>query len=105
MFRKVNISKKFSLDDQIVVYPGDCLDLMKSIPDGALQLIVTSPPYNIGKEYEKKLNLHNYLDQQAAVIKECVRVLPDKGSICWQVGLIIIFQAGALCQIHLRRHS
>jgi len=86
MFRKVNISKKFSLNEQIVVYPGDCLNLLKTIPDGALQLIVTSPPYNIGKEYEKKLNLHNYLDQQAAVIKECVRTLSDKGSICWQVG-------------------
>jgi adenine-specific DNA-methyltransferase len=86
MFRKVNISKKFSLDEQIVVYPGDCLDLMKTIPDGALQLIVTSPPYNIGKEYEKKLKLRNYLEQQAAVIKECARTLSDKGSICWQVG-------------------
>lgn len=86
MFRKVNISKKFSFNEQVVVYPGDCLDLMKTIPDGAFQLIVTSPPYNIGKEYEKKLNLHNYLDQQAAVIKECVRTLSDRGSICWQVG-------------------
>ena len=86
MFRKVNISKKFFLNEQFVVYPGDCLDLMKTIPDETLQLIVTSPPYNIGKEYEKKLNLHNYLDQQAAVIKECVRSLADKGSICWQVG-------------------
>jgi len=86
MFRKVNISKKFSLDEQIVVYPGDCLDLMKTIPDGALQLIVTSPPYNIGKEYEKKLKLRNYLEQQAAVIRECVRTLSDTGSICWQVG-------------------
>jgi len=86
MFRKVNISKKFSLNEQIVVYPGDCLDLMKTIPDGALQFIVTSSPYNIGKEYEKKLNLHNYLDQQATVIKECARTLSDTGSICWQVG-------------------
>ena len=83
---EVNISKKFSLNEQIVVYPGDCLDLMKTIPDGALQFIVTSPPYNIGKEYEKKLNLHNYLDQQATVIKECARTLSDTGSICWQVG-------------------
>jgi adenine-specific DNA-methyltransferase len=49
-------------------------------------LVVTSPPYNIGKEYEKKLNLDQYIDQQAHVIKECVRVLHDSGSICWQVG-------------------
>jgi len=51
-----------------------------------MQLIVTSPPYNIGKEYEKKLHLEMYLDQQNRVITECVRVLAPTGSICWQVG-------------------
>ena len=86
MFRNINISKKFSPTERIVVYQGDCLDLLSSIPDGVLQLIVTSPPYNLGKEYEKKLHLHKYLEQQAAVITECVRTLSDQGSICWQVG-------------------
>jgi len=42
--------------------------------------------YNIGKEYEKKLKLKTYLDQQAVVIQECVRSLSPRGSICWQVG-------------------
>lgn len=51
-----------------------------------MQLIVTSPPYNIGKEYEKKLKLSYYLEQQASVIKECTRTLSERGSICWQVG-------------------
>jgi DNA modification methylase len=58
MFRNASISKKFSPSERIVVYPGDCLDLLKGVPDGSFQLIVTSPPYNIGKEYEKKLNLN-----------------------------------------------
>jgi adenine-specific DNA-methyltransferase len=47
---------------------------------------VTSPPYNIGKEYEKKLDLEDYIEQQAVVIKECLRTLSTRGSICWQVG-------------------
>lgn len=51
-----------------------------------MQLIVTSPPYNIGKEYEKKLDLGNYLKQQKQIIEQCVRVLSPRGSICWQVG-------------------
>ena len=51
-----------------------------------MQLIVTSPPYNIGKEYERKLKIETYLEQQAQIISECVRVLSDRGSICWQVG-------------------
>ena len=86
MFRNINIAKNFSLTERIVVHSGDCLDLLKTIPDGALQLIITSPPYNIGKEYEKKLHLRQYLDQQAEVIAECVRALSKRGSICWQVG-------------------
>lgn len=80
------IADKFSLSDAIVVFPGDCLDLLRSLPDESLQLVVTSPPYNIGKEYEKKLNLDEYLRQQRQVIAECVRALSPKGSICWQVG-------------------
>lgn len=80
------IADKFTLSETIVVYPGDCLDLLKSIPDESIQLVVTSPPYNIGKEYEKKLHMDLYLEQQAQVIAECVRALAPSGSICWQVG-------------------
>jgi hypothetical protein len=56
MFKKYSICDTFSLSRRIVLYPGDCMDLLQSIPDESMQLIVTSPPYNIGKEYEKKLN-------------------------------------------------
>jgi adenine-specific DNA-methyltransferase len=80
------ISDLFRPDERIVVHQGDCLDFLKSIPDRTQQLIVTSPPYNIGKEYEKRLELQLYLDQQAKVITECARVLKRSGSICWQVG-------------------
>lgn len=86
MFQKYKIFDQFSPSRRIVVYPGDCLDLLRHIPDESMQLIVTSPPYNIGKEYEKKLKLKAYLDQQSIVIRECVRALSPYGSICWQVG-------------------
>jgi adenine-specific DNA-methyltransferase len=80
------VTDEFSSSASVVVYPGDCLNLLKTIPDETLQLVVTSPPYNIGKEYEKKLHLDLYLEQQAQVITECVRALSPRGSICWQVG-------------------
>lgn len=86
MFDDRTIAERFSLSEDVVVYPGDCLDLLKTIPDESLTLVVTSPPYNIGKEYEKRLKLEMYLEQQAAVIRECVRCLAENGSICWQVG-------------------
>lgn len=87
MFEKrFNVSDSFKRSDHAVVYAGDCLELLKTVPDGTIQLVVTSPPYNIGKEYEKRLKLQAYLEQQESVIKECVRTLAPAGSICWQVG-------------------
>lgn len=84
--KKIPIKDKYSSKSKIVLFQGDCIELLRTIPDQTLKLIVTSPPYNIGKEYEKKLKLKTYLEQQASVIKECVRCLSDDGSICWQVG-------------------
>ena len=86
MRKQVNIATDFGVNQQVVLYHGSCVDLLKTIPNKSIQLIVTSPPYNIGKEYEKKIKLINYIEQQAQIIKECERVLTDSGSICWQVG-------------------
>ena len=79
-------SEKYNSEADLVLYNGDCLDLLKDIPDGSIKLVVTSPPYNLGKEYENKLDMKTYLDQQKKVIEECVRTLDDQGSICWEVG-------------------
>jgi adenine-specific DNA-methyltransferase len=65
---------------------SDNLEFMKGLPDRSMQLIVTSPPYNIGKAYETKATLSAYLHAQERVIAECVRLLHPRGSICWQVG-------------------
>lgn len=59
---------------------------MRGQPSGSMQLVVTSPPYNIGKAYERKSSLDRYVHAQAQVISECVRLLHPRGSLCWQVG-------------------
>lgn len=82
----MRISPKFDPTASCILFEGDCLDLLKQIPDKFIKLIVTSPPYNLGKPYETRLDLDEYLAQQKRVIEECVRVLDDSGSICWQVG-------------------
>ena len=64
----------------------DNLDFLKKQKDEIYKLIVTSPPYNIGKEYEKTTSIDFYIRKQEEVISECVRVLSTNGSICWQVG-------------------
>ena len=64
----------------------DRMKLLKKLKDNSVQLIITSPPYNIGKSYEKKIPLNEYIEQQEETLIECYRVLKDKGSLCWQVG-------------------
>jgi adenine-specific DNA-methyltransferase len=64
----------------------DNIKFMSRLGDSNIQLIITSPPYNIGKSYEYKKRLEDYLIDQETVIAECHRVLDNSGSLCWQVG-------------------
>lgn len=80
------IKNNFSKENQITLFHGDCMDLLKQIPDNSINLIITSPPYNIGKEYEKKAKINDYYNWQRDIIRECYRVLKNDGNICWQIG-------------------
>ncbi len=86
MFDEAQIAGRFSPEERMVLYLGDCLEFLKTVPDRTFQLIVTSPPYNLGKEYEKRIHLDEYVLQQRQVIHECVRALKPTGSVCWEVG-------------------
>lgn len=83
---KLKTSPTYAPGNDVTLYGGDCRELLRSLPDAVADFVVTSPPYNIGKEYEKRLNITKYLEQQALVIRECIRILAPHGSICWQVG-------------------
>ncbi|WP_413165138.1 hypothetical protein ACL6C3_02770 [Capilliphycus salinus ALCB114379] len=48
-------------DEDVLIYQGDCLQLMNQLPENCLGLTVTSPPYNIGKEYESVLSVEDYI--------------------------------------------
>ena len=54
-----------------VIKTGDTLKLLDEVLDNTVKLIITSPPYNIGKEYEKKKRLSEYLKNQKEVITKC----------------------------------
>jgi adenine-specific DNA-methyltransferase len=84
----VRIRQNFSEDNDVSLYRGRCEDFLREIPVGAIDLVVTSPPYNIGKRYERgnKLTVEEYIAQQREVIALCVERLSPAGSICWQVG-------------------
>lgn len=44
--KRLEVKQFFSVKNQASLYNGDCLEFLKTIPDGSVQLIVTSPPYN-----------------------------------------------------------
>lgn len=64
----------------------DALTFMREIPDNSVKLIITSPPYNVGKEYEARVKIEEYLNNIKPIISEMYRILALDGSICWQVG-------------------
>lgn len=68
------------------IFLGDTREYLASLPDSCVDLVVSSPPYNLGKEYEAKVALDMYLKEQTAVLRQCVRVMKSTGSIFWQVG-------------------
>lgn len=73
-------------DRDAVMACRDNLDFMRPLANESMNLVITSPPYNIGKSYERRAPLEKYIAQQAEVISECVRLLHPNGSLCWQVG-------------------
>jgi adenine-specific DNA-methyltransferase len=75
-----------SHDANYIIENGDCLNVLRKIEDGKFDLILTSPPYNVGKSYETKTSIEKYLETQEEIISELVRTLSDKGNLCWQVG-------------------
>lgn len=83
---KLVIEEDYSDDAQIMLFSGDVNDSILKIPDQSVNLIITSPPYNIGKDYEKKTTIEKYLQQQVKIIEQMIRILADNGSLCWQVG-------------------
>lgn len=84
------IETSFSKKYAVVVHRGDSLAFLKTIPDRTVKLIISSPPYNIGKEYENRTKLDSYFNDQKPVIDELVRVLREDGSLCWEVGNYVI---------------
>ena len=80
------IVSEYDAESIVVMLQGDNLPHLRSIPSESIDLIVTSPPYNIGKDYETVLPLELYIENQRDVIEQCVRVLKPTGNLCWQVG-------------------
>jgi adenine-specific DNA-methyltransferase len=84
----MRVAASWRPDADVCLQQGDTLDLLRELPDESAQLVITSPPYNLAKAYERgrRRPLDEYLAGEGRVIEQCVRILRPGGSICWQVG-------------------
>lgn len=66
------------------IHLGDCLDFMKTLPKECADLVVTDPPFNIGKKYDAckdNLKFEEYLNWCYTWLDECIRLLKPQGSL------------------------
>jgi len=82
----ISVSSNFEDGAQATLIEGDSLEALQTLPSGMAKLVITSPPYNIGKEYETAVALENYLEKLSPIVTELYRVVHDAGSVAWQVG-------------------
>ncbi|HJT36744.1 MAG TPA: site-specific DNA-methyltransferase [Pirellulales bacterium] len=69
------------------LWNGDVATFLDLLPrEPIFDLVVTSPPYNLGKPYETRSGLDEYLLWQSTIIEKLVPRLKPTGSLCWQVG-------------------
>lgn len=87
---KESLGKPYYETEGCLIYCGDCLSLMRKLPEKLIELTVTSPPYNIGKEYEKPLSLTDYVGWCESWIGEVHRVTSDNGSFWLNLGYVSI---------------
>jgi len=84
MGQKVLYDRHFKHGYDIVLGCNDVLEFLQEAPEA--KLVVTSPPYNIGKPYEDRVEFRDYLAWQKEVLKRCIEILSPQGSLCWEVG-------------------
>ncbi len=75
-------------DLDFMIYEGDCLKLMQSLPAGSFDLTITSPPYNIGKEYEDIQDIDIYVNWCLSWIDEIYRLTSPVGGFWLNLGYV-----------------
>jgi len=94
---------RYSDDRQAVLYHGDSLELLSQLPDGSVNLTITSPPYCMGKEYENTDKFEDFVEAHRKMLPEIQRVTAPGGSICWQVGYHV--KDGAIVPLDFLLHG
>lgn len=75
-------------DETVLLYRGDCVGLMQQLEEPFFNATVTSPPYNIGKEYERPLPLADYVSWVSKWAQEIHRITVADGSFWLNLGYV-----------------
>ena len=86
------MSNKDIVTNEYSLLIGDCLERMKEIPDGSIDLTVTSPPYDNLRTYGGTLDWNG--DVWKSVISELYRITKDGGVVVWVAGIVTGKQIG-----------
>jgi len=86
--------KPYYENDNCLIYNIDCIEAMRSIPEPLIDLTVTSPPYNIGKEYEKPLSMEKYVKWSKTWINEVYGITKDEGAFWLNLGYVEVPSQG-----------
>lgn len=83
----MRVYKEFSAGNQVTLFEGDCCNLLKRLPSDSVDLVITSPPYCMGKAYEDPRNdIDTFRTQHLNIFDDIYRIVKPGGSICWQIG-------------------
>ena len=83
----MQIYSEYNASNKVTLFNSDCLEFLCKLPNQSVDLIITSPPYCMGKAYENPHDdIETFQTQHRTIFKELYRVVKIGGSICWQTG-------------------
>ena len=85
---KRSLGKPYYEKDFVLLYNIDCIAALKILPRNYIDLVLTSPPYNIGKEYEKVLPIEDYIDWSSSWLNEIPLILKENGAFWYNLGYV-----------------
>lgn len=90
------IGKPYCHENDIVIFNMRCEDGIRAMAEADLKVhsVITSPPYNIGKEYEKKLSTTEYIDWISEIINSTFNITVDNGNCLLNIGYIPVENRG-----------
>ena len=80
------ISKKKTTNNSVRLEVQDAFEFLSDLAPGSVDLIVSSPPYCMGKEYDRSISVDDFKRDHERLAPLLARALKEGGSLCWQVG-------------------